>query len=269
MTTLLGACSTFPVLPLVEREEAPVPVDLLLGYSVEKRPLRVRILAQGEKSVLVLGAMHGDEEGSRQLVEDWARELLARPDALEGLGLALVSVVNPDGLSRGQRGNARGVDLNRNFPADNFRPARSRGYRPFSEPESRFVRRTLELVRPVLVIAVHQPRRSVNYDGPARGIAEAMASCNGYRLEQDVGYPTPGSLGSWLGKDLGIPIVTLELPPRPAQGRSFFSENRTALEKALGLARGMPPRDPAGSAGGEFSPTMGVSPTRQARRFVR
>lgn len=215
----------------------PSATDAPLGESVGGRPLYCSVYGSGDRTVLLLGAIHGDEPGSHELVRDFERWIASRPGELANLRLVVASPCNPDGLLAGTRHNANGIDLNRNFPSRNFRPSRRRGSKPLSEPESRFVQELLARFPPVLVISVHQPRRSVNYDGPARALAEAMARHNGYRVEASVGYPTPGSLGSWVGIDHRVPIITLELPRQPSRGKSFFDENLQALRSALESAR--------------------------------
>ena len=66
--------------------------------------------------------------------------------------------------------------------------------------------------RPSRVLAVHSPLFCMNYDGPAEDLATAMARASGYPLKASIGYPTPGSLGSYAGRDLRLPTITLELP---------------------------------------------------------
>ena len=61
--------------------------------------------------VLVVGAVHGNEQAGRAVV---ARLRRARPP--RGTALWLVDDANPDGTAAGSRHNANGVDLNRNFP---------------------------------------------------------------------------------------------------------------------------------------------------------
>ncbi|MCB9919329.1 MAG: DUF2817 domain-containing protein [Planctomycetes bacterium] len=205
--------------------------------STNGRTITARSFGDGSRTILLLGAIHGDEPGSHLLVrdiEDWVRR---RPEVLRGLRLVSVSPVNPDGLEQGTRRNARGVDLNRNFPSRNFEPGGGRGPKPLSEPESRFLHQLLLRYDPALVLSVHQPRHSVNWDGPAEDLARAMAERCGYRAEATVGYSTPGSLGSYQGIDRARPIITLELGRHPAAGKTFFEETEAAIEYAFAWTR--------------------------------
>ena len=89
--------------------------------------------------------------------------------------------------------------------------------------------------KPEWIISIHSIARGKhcnNYDGPARWLAEAMYRHNGYPVTATMGYPTPGSLGSWAGIDKQIPIVTLELP-REDPGMSAWMQNRDALLAAI------------------------------------
>jgi protein MpaA len=85
-------------------------------------------------------------------------------------------------------------------------------------------------LRPRRILSIHSIAGDPcnNYDGPAEPLARAMASGNGYALKGQIGYPTPGSLGSWAGTDLGIPIVTLELPAS-TPGDVAWERNRSAI----------------------------------------
>ena len=49
---------------------------------------------------------------------------------------------------------------------------------------------------------------------------------------QWLGYPTPGSFGSWAGVDRQLPTITLELPS-DAAGPVAWRENREALLSAI------------------------------------
>lgn len=184
----------------------------LLGRSSEGRPIHGIVLGDGGDTVLLLGVIHGNEPAGAPLLERFTADLRRRPEALEKKRVVIVPIANPDGLARGVRGNARGVDLNRNFPAANWKHGARHGEHPASEAETRVMLKLLRQFQPSRILAVHSPLHCVNYDGPAEPLAMEMAEVSGYPLRASVGYPTPGSLGSYAGIDLGIPTITLELP---------------------------------------------------------
>ena len=144
-------------------------------------------------------------------------------------------MANPDGLAAGSKNNARGVDLNRNFAARSWISTHAPGYHPGavpeSEPETRALARLIEHSGARRLVALHSPFRTVNYDGPARALAERMAAANGYGTSADIGYPTPGSFGSRYGVDLGFEVITLEIPDVPFE--TAWAENREALAICL------------------------------------
>ncbi len=71
-----------------------------------------------------------------------------------------------------------------------------------------------------------------NYDGPAGALAEIMARKNHYPVKASIGYPTPGSFGSWAGIDQNIPTITLELPREQPISRVWLA-NRNAILAAV------------------------------------
>ena len=92
---------------------APGAETFTIGRSVQGRPIQATELGDptATRKVLVVGVIHGDETAGRAVI----RALLAA-GAPPGTDLWLVDELNPDGVARGTRQNARGVDLNRNFP---------------------------------------------------------------------------------------------------------------------------------------------------------
>jgi protein MpaA len=207
-----------------------------LGVSVEGRPIETYWYGTGSQTVVFFGAFHGDEPESAEVVRKLADYLQEHPDLLEDRRAVLVPVVNPDGLGKGRRKNSNQVDLNRNFPTDNWNSEGEGsnywgGPAPASEPETMVVVKLLERFRPDRIVSVHCPYKCVNYDGPAQALAEAMSEENGYKVEPSIGYPTPGSFGTYSGVERKIPTITLELPPTGEE--DVWRDNRSALVRAL------------------------------------
>jgi len=196
--------------------------------SVQGRAIRSWVYGQGERAVLILGGIHGEEPAGVTLCEALRDHLADHAEAVDGRRVVVAPALNPDGLAVGRRVNARKVDLNRNFDTANRKMKRRYGAKGLSEPESRFVADLIEQFAPAAIVAVHQPLGCVDYDGPAEALAEAMSRASGLRVKK-LGA-SPGSLGSYAGVELKIPIVTLELPSRVSKW------DKAALWKVYGQA---------------------------------
>jgi protein MpaA len=207
-----------------------------LGKSTEGRAIRGRRYGGPGPALLVFGGIHGDEPASVEALI----ELAGRLDgpAPPAAAVWLLPAVNPDGVARGSKNSARDVDLNRNFPARSFVTAHAPGYfpgpAPLSEPETRVIADLVAREPIAAIVAVHAPFACVNYDGPAAAWAKAVAAACGWPARGDIGYPTPGSLGSWLGVDRGLPVLTLELPPGPLS--RFRDQAGAALKESIRAA---------------------------------
>jgi protein MpaA len=203
---------------------------------VEGRTIPAYSFGAGDRPLLVLGGFHGNEQASVHVSEQFIQLLRSDPSLSSGGRVVVVPNVNPDGYERGTRKNARGVDLNRNFPTGNWKrsePAHPShgGPEPLSEPEARLVLNLVQELNPSVIVSIHsitRNRHCNNYDGPAQAIAARMAAENGYPATASIGYPTPGSFGTWAGREQGIPTITLELP-RPAPADQCWIANRRAL----------------------------------------
>jgi len=239
----VGGCATageddiIPTAPDIRRAAQPAsnPRRELLGHSVLGRAIEIEHFGDGKSPVLILGGIHGDEVTSVDLTRNLIVLLRARPELTAGHAVSIIEIANPDGYAKRTRTNSRGIDVNRNFPASNFRAGGGTGFRggsaPASEPETRAVLSAIAQLRPRLIISIHSirgGRQCNNYDGPAEPFARAMSRHNGYPVTASIGYPTPGSLGSYAGIDLKIPIVTLELP-RDLPGERAWQQNWQAL----------------------------------------
>ena len=97
-------------------EQGIFPFELVeYGHSVEGVPLRY-LPAKKEARLLVFAAIHGEESETTFLLSRALRKLFSAPDYV-----ACILTANPDGMLRGTRCNANGVDLNRNFPTSNWK----------------------------------------------------------------------------------------------------------------------------------------------------
>ena len=189
------------------------------GRSALGIPLEVWRPA-GPCTLLVFAAIHGEEPETAFALSRALRQL-AEPSP----HCALVVAANPDGVIRGTRGNARGVDLNRNFPTADWRPQPvahrstlddppdvllSPGAGPGSEPETQALIALVKNLTPKAVIALHAPLACIDDANQSR-LGRWLAHETSMPLVKDVGYPTPGSFGTW-GAEQGLAVITYEFP---------------------------------------------------------
>jgi len=187
------------------------------GESLDGNSLTVWLAEEEKPAVLVLASVHGDEAETTVVLSDALRAIPP-----EGLKNAAILCGNPDGLVRGTRGNANGVDLNRNFPTTNWSPepvfyksrkddpqdiALSPGARPGSEPETRALLSLLDRMKPRAVITLHAALACID-DLESSFLGKQLSERTGLPLEP-VPYATPGSFGSW-ALEHGLNLVTYE-----------------------------------------------------------
>lgn len=218
------------------------------GASVHGAALNVFGPASGPVDLLVMASMHGDECESTVVLSEALRSVRE-----EALATPVILNVNPDGTVLGTRANARGVDLNRNWPTANWSPdpvlykahgeavrdiELSPGEAAASEPETRALLQLVRELRPAAIVSLHAPLGCV--EDPARKpLAQWIAHEVGLPLVPDVGYLTPGSFGTWSAEQ-GINIITWELPPEPIP--ALLASHAPVLRRLL---TGDYPRNPA------------------------
>jgi protein MpaA len=169
---------------------AAPPPSQPLGRSYEGRGIEVVHVAGAGKRILVVGCIHGNEcEGT-----DVTR-LLARSQS--DADLWLLPQLNPDGVARRSRFNARGVDLNRDFLAATQR-------------ETRIARKLILRLRPDVTIWFHQPQALVRAWGPSRATARRYARHAGVPYRTML-WPA-GSASRWQN-GLGQVSFVVELGP--------------------------------------------------------
>ena len=190
---------------------------VVLGKSVRGRVIgAVRSGdASSSRKVLVVGSMHGNEQAGMAI----ARRLERGPSP-RGAEVWVVGDLNPDGSARRTRQNARGVDLNRNFPR-RWRRIGGRGHPeysgrgPLSEPETRIARRLIRRLHPAVTIWFHQPLALVDRSGGDPGdrrIQRRFAELSGLPLRRIP--PLPGTATRWQNHAFpGTTAFVVELPP--------------------------------------------------------
>ena len=183
---------------------------------------------------MVLCGVHGDEITPVKFCFDVMGHLKANSHLYPDTLIVVAPIVNPDSFFRRRpsRVNARGVDINRNFPTRDWQKLarklwrnryrsdkrRNPGKKPLSEPEVLFQMNLIRRYDPHRIISVHAPLTLLDYDGPVgkdakiknRLLIQMSKYAKGYKVKN---YPFfPGSLGNWAGNERNIPTYTLELP---------------------------------------------------------
>ncbi len=180
--------------------------------------------------MLWIGGIHGDETEGTEATRQLPAAFLSGAGHADRVTLHLIEDLNPDGRAAQTRGNAAGVDLNRNFPAA-FQPSASHGQEPLDQPESALLDAWLHALEPELVIVAHSwtDHHFINYDGPAAELATRFSAHSEYPVVVSDSFdPTPGSLGSWVGVEMGIPILTVEYE-RGRDPITCWEETRAAI----------------------------------------
>jgi protein MpaA len=206
------------------------------GESVRGETLKAQRLGDREagRTALVVGSIHGDESAGHHVIE----ELRRRADRIDDVDLWSVRTVNPDGAKADTRRNARGVDLNRNFP---YRwrggvPPSSRYYpgpHELSEPESRAVVRLIKRIEPAVTIWYHQPWGAVL--APCRGsarIENRYSRISRLPVDRCRGEDLRGTATSWQEHRVGGKAFVVELPAGPISRAAAHRHARAAAAVA-------------------------------------
>ena len=214
---------------------APAQAELL-GRSTQGREIRAVRLGDPDspRKALVVGAIHGNETAGMRVTR-----ALRRRAGIEGVDLWVIDTVNPDGVARRTRGNARGVDLNRNFPRRWRRSSRGSPYysgkRPLSERESRIVARLIERLRPAVTVWYHQPWGVVllpcSGPAPLERLYMDVARFPGERCR---GAGLRGTATSWQRHTFGSQAFVVELPAGGISAKAVRRHARAVAAVAAG-----------------------------------
>jgi predicted deacylase len=244
--------------------QAP-PVRIIeIGRSAEDRPIEAVVFGDGSRKLVVVGATHGAPEANTyRLALALIEHFRAHPTEIPpDVRLAIIPVLNPDGLARGWRFDAAGVDLNRNMdtshdtcPENDWRP-RVQGARgivsdtggpyPDSQIESRIIRAFL--LDAAGVIFLHSNAGLVFpascEHAPSIAMAQIYAAAAGYQYTRFWDrYTITGGMHDWAA-GLGIAAITPELL---TGDRPEVAENLAGLRAVLAQATEVLPLPEAGT----------------------
>ena len=190
-----------------------------IGRSVKGRAITLTVVGSptAKKRVMVVGEIHGNERGGVPIAK-----AIAKSRAPGGVAYFVVSYPNPDGAALNTRGNARRVDLNRNFPG--WKRNGSPGFvyypgrRALSEPESRAMYTAINKIKPTAFVTYHQHMNLVDFCGGLKKVGTTYARRTGMRHTQLPSYP--GSQATWLHRAYPrTTVMTVELPARVSKAQ--------------------------------------------------
>jgi protein MpaA len=205
---------------------------LVIGRSVQNRPIEVYRFGNGSKERMIVAGIHGGDEGNTiALAEELIAYLRRHPRTVPpGYTLYILRSLNPDGELLGNvneaRLNGNGVDLNRNFDVGWKSEWRSTGCSsgpgtagsgPGSEPETQALKDFLRSRQVEVLISYHSAYLGVFPSGePAHPESIRLAQA----IHDISNYPYPpvrsgceytGTLVDWAASNGVMAAVDLEL----------------------------------------------------------
>lgn len=222
--------------------------DLVIGKSVQGRPLEVVRFGTGAKERMIIAGIHGgDEWNTIALADEIIAHVRRRPGLVPpGYTLYILRALNPDGEARDHspkgRYNANGVDLNRNFDTNWKSVWRSNGCSsepgtagsgPGSEPETQALKAFLAERHVEVLINYHSaglgvfPSGDPAHPGSVR-LAQSIAAISDYVYPPvKTGCEYTGTLVDWAADHGVAAAVDLELN---SLNETEFDANRKILE---------------------------------------
>ncbi len=184
-----------------------------LGETSLGLPIFAYEFGEGEKTVLILGGVHGDEAEGGSLALALLRYYQKNPSPCK---LLILPLLNLDGVLLHSRCNYRNVDLNRNLASKDWQAEALNeryppGPFPFSESENLALKGLLESFSFSLIISLHSYKPCLNVNGACLDFARDISLATQYEIVEEIGYPTPGCLGTYCARDLAIPTLTYEV----------------------------------------------------------
>ncbi len=183
------------------------------GYTSDGLSIPAYRFGEKGPEILLIGGVHGDETEGIQAANGLLQAFsLSFPYRLR---VTLIPIFNLDGALQCTRKNGRKIDLNRNLPTQDWTPEVAQDkYNPGpsanSEPENQALVEHIKANTPRFIISLHSWKPMLNTNGDCKAVAEKIASYTNYIITDDIGYPTPGSLGTYTGLERNIPTITYE-----------------------------------------------------------
>ena len=225
----------------------------IIGLSHEGRPIDVYTFGEGEREYLIVAGIHGGSEWNTvALANELIRYVNDHPEVIPtDVTLHIIRNMNPDGEARAHnvdgRVNNRGVDLNRNFPSQNWSADWDRDgcwvWRPTtggthggSEPETRTVMSFISSHNLQAVISYHSAALGVfpggdPWEQDSIRLARLLARATGYPYPPlDTGCEYTGTLADWAVENGVGAAVDMELRNHT---NTDFDENLEALKLFL------------------------------------
>lgn len=222
-----------------------------IGTSVQGRSLTAYKFGSGPNRILFVGGMHGNERSSYQTLIAYVDELERRyNETPSDKSIVIIPDINPDGYAHQTRTNANGVDLNRNFPSNDWTTGiympggvyleNGGGTAPLDQPESSALASYINSFSPRLVLTYHAVASTVisNGAGDSYSLADLYSEHSGfahYTSAHEDGifaYLTTGEFETWLADKKGIPALLVELATMSSN--ELYSQ-RSAMWATLGI----------------------------------
>jgi protein MpaA len=90
----------------------------------------------------------------------------------------------------------------------------------------------IEKEKPKFILSLHSWYPVLNVNGDCAAEAEVLSAWTGYRIDDDIGYPTPGCLGTFAGLERTSPTLTYEIE-RGLNAESILHTHVPAIMECL------------------------------------
>ena len=227
---------------IVFEPDIPFIQNKIFGYSTKGKPIEGYEIGSGTNTLLLFGAIHGNEMGTADLLNQLIETIKGDPELVaKNKKLIIIPIANPDGYyDRTDKYNANGVNLNLNFDTSGWRLYGPDGYyagpRPFSEVESQVLKKVVEEYYPSMMIAFHARGALVSPEAgkESQALARWYAQKTGYDYYTDWDYF--GTATRWFKETKGHPAITVELT---SYLESDWAINKKALLELISSGTGL------------------------------